>query len=47
MLCVVNSGERAREDWENLVTAADKKLSLLNVITPKLSLDSIIEVGTA
>ncbi|GJP88046.1 hypothetical protein CBS63078_2764 [Aspergillus niger] len=45
MLQMLNTQERSREDWESVVTLADKRLKVLRIHRPEGSWDSIIEIG--
>ncbi|GLB22743.1 hypothetical protein AtubIFM61612_003322 [Aspergillus tubingensis] len=45
MLQMLNTQERSREDWEGVVTLADKRLKILGIHRPEGSWDSIIEIG--
>lgn len=45
MLQMLNTQERSREDWESVVTLADKRLKVLEIHRPEGSWDSIIEIG--
>lgn len=45
MLQMLNTQERSREDWESVVTLADKRLKVLGIHRPEGSWDSIIEIG--
>ena len=45
MTQMLNSGERSRDDWEEMVKAAGKNLAILDIKKPVGSWDSIIEIG--
>ncbi|CAK38305.1 S-adenosyl-L-methionine-dependent methyltransferase [Aspergillus niger ATCC 13496] len=45
MLQMLNTQERSKEDWESVVTLADKRLKVLEIHRPEGSWDSIIEIG--
>ncbi|KAI3009319.1 hypothetical protein CBS147346_2210 [Aspergillus niger] len=45
LLQMLNTQERSREDWESVVTLADKRLKVLRIHRPEGSWDSIIEIG--
>ncbi|GKZ79240.1 hypothetical protein AnigIFM56816_003125 [Aspergillus niger] len=44
MLQMLNTQERSKEDWESVVTLADKRLKVLEIHRPEGSWDSIIEI---
>ena len=45
MTQMLNSGERSRDDWEEMVKAAGENLAILDIKKPVGSTDSIIEIG--